>query len=155
MSNNTATESKKFNLVKIFSMWKEKSKNGMQYFTGKTTDGTKLTAFYNTDKKNLKEPDLKVYIRTEDGLSKDPFVSLWCNTSKKGKKLLSGKIDGKKVIGFINEKPSEKQPYFQVYWSDEDQLPVQEEKPVKKADKKPVKKDEPKMEEIGEADLPF
>ena len=153
MSNTTATKR-----TQVLALWKKTSKDGKKsYFTGACNEKEcYLTAFYNTDKKNLKEPDLKVYARDDEGnLSKDPILSLWCNASKGGKKYLSGKMDGKRVVGFINSSKNEKAPYISVYWSDEDEekteAPKKEEKPKFK------KKEEPKFEEIKDEDndLPF
>ena len=131
---------KEFTLKQVFAMWKETSKKGGSYFTGKCDKGY-LKGFYNTNKENPKEPDIRIYLTNDKGdLEKDSYLSLWCNTTKAGKKYLSGKLDDKKVVGFINEKATEenKQPYFTVYFSDD----------------KPVKK-ERKMEEIKDEELPF
>ena len=134
MSNNSTATEKKSRLEQVFALWKRKSKDGKStYFTGKL-GSQNVTAFYVTNKKNLKEPDMRVYARAENGdLSKKPVVSLWCNATKNGKKILSGKIDGKRVVGFINSNATEKQPYISVYWSDESNAPA-----PKKEEKKPV-----------------
>lgn len=156
MSNTTAEKKK---LEQVFALWKRKSKDGKKtYFTGTCDEKeTFLTAFYNTEKKNLKEPDMKVYTRDKDGnLSKEPLVSLWCNATNNGKKVLSGKLDGKRVVGFINANATEKQPYISVYWSDE--LPVADAKTEDKTENKPKykKKEAPKFEEVEtDEDLPF
>lgn len=144
MSNTTSTATKK-HLDQVFALWKRKSKDGKStYFTGKLGEQN-LIAFYVTNKKNLKEPDMRVYTREQDGnLSKDPVVSLWCNATKRGKKILFGKIDGKRVVGFINANATEKQPYISVYWSDESQAPA------------PKKDEKPTFEEItANEELPF
>ena len=135
------TAEKKNSLKQVLALWKREGKKGTSYFSGKVDDGTfendfKVTAFYNTEKKNLKEPDLKIYARDDEGnLSKEPMLSLWCNPTKDGKKkILSGKLDGKRVVGFINENATEKQPYISVYFSD-DEFPAaekSEEKPKQK-----------------------
>ena len=133
-----ATEStkKEFNLEQVFAMWKEYAKKGGAYFTGRY-NGRFIKGFYNTDKKNLKEPDIRIYfIDDEKKLEKEPFLSLWCNATEKGKKYLSGKLDDKRVVGFINETADEKnrRPYFSIYWSEEEK---------------------PQMEEIEDNQLPF
>ena len=107
-------------MQQIFAMWKREGKKGTPYFTGVTKDGTELRGFYNTKKKNLNEPDLRIYALDMQGnLEKDEVGSLWCNSSKDGKKkYLSGKIfDTVKVVGFFNEKATKenKQPSFRVY----------------------------------------
>ena len=159
MSNTTAEKKK---LQGVCALWKRTSKDGKKtYFTGQTEDKkTFLTAFYNTDKKNLKEPDLRIFTRDKDGnLSKEPFLSLWCNATKRGKKILSGNFDGKRVIGFIKSDASEKQPYISVYF-EEDKLPVASEEPKQEAKsevtRKAKQKKEPEFEEIKtDDDLPF
>ena len=138
---------KEFKLKQVFALWKSESKKGNAYFTGKDENFRHLIGFYNTKKQNPKEPDLRVYVLGSNGeLSEDPYVSLWCNASKNNKKYLSGKIDGKRVIGFINSKASEKQPYISVYWSDEQNKPEAKKEEAK----------EPEFEEIScDEELPF
>ena len=172
MSNSTAEKKK---LQGVFALWRRKSQNGNVYFSGKTEGGSNLIGFYNTDKKNLKEPDLRVYAKdTEGGLSKDPFVSLWVNATNSGKKLLSGKLEGKKLIGFINASADEKNPYISVYYSEDDQKEddqkeddqkeddqkevsnKKDSKPEEKKAKANKKKEAPKYEEIpSDENLPF
>lgn len=116
-----------FKMEQVFAMWKNQGKNGKTYFTGKHGD-VKLIGFYNTTKKNPKEPDIRVYELNQDGeLTDDVFVSLWCNVSANGKKYLSGKLDDKRLVGFINTNASEKQPYFSVYYSDDAKKPEKKE----------------------------
>lgn len=155
MSNTTATKQR---MEGVCALWKRTSANGKSYFTGQTEDKqTFLTAFYNTDKKNLKEPDLRIYSRDADGnLSKDPFLSLWCNATKKGKKVLSGKLNGKKVVGFIKADADEKHPYISVYF-EADKLPEGEQLKIgneKKEASKKTKKEATKVETPDE-ELPF
>lgn len=133
------TKEQKSTLKQLFAMWKETSKEGKAYFTGKDS-GIQLKGFYNTKKKNPKEPDVRIYKTDAEGkLEKDVFLSLWCNATEKGKKYLTGKLANERVVAFINEKATKenKQPYFTVYLSDE---PVkQEKKEIKKEEKKSVK----------------
>lgn len=149
---NTA-EKKEFKLEQVFAMWKQKSKNGNAYFSGRL-DGAKIRGFYNTNKKNPKEPDIRIYGIAENGdLTKEEIISLWCNATKNGKKILSGQYMGKRVVGFINSKATEenKMPYFSVYWSEDQEQESKPEKETKKA-----KKEEAKFEEIKtDDDLPF
>ena len=157
---STTAEKKK--LQGVLALWKRTSKDGKKtYFTGKVDDGTfenecYVTGFYNTEKKNLKEPDLRIYARDDEGnLSKEPFLSLWCNATKNGKKILSGKLNGKRVIGFIKADASEKHPYISVYYSNEEE--AESNKTDTKTEKKTTKKkEEPKFEEIPfDEPLPF
>ena len=119
-------------LTEVFAMWKMQSKEGKTYFTGKN-NGISIRGFFNTAKKNPNEPDLRIYETDAEGaLVKEELMSLWCNATEKGKKYLSGKYNGKRVVGFINEKATKenKQPYFTLYYSDETQNtnPKKEEK---------------------------
>ena len=108
----TKTEQKKeMKMEQVFALWKQTSKGGNEYFTG--SDGkTKLVAFYNGKKKNPKEPDLRVYAVDKDGKAEEKeLVSLWCNVSKSGKKFLTGKLEDKRLVGFINEKANGENVY--------------------------------------------
>lgn len=157
-ATKTNTAKKEFTLEQVFALWRQKSKDGKKtYFSGKIGDEY-LTGFYNTNKQNPKEPDIRIYKRDEEGnLSKEEFVSLWCNAKENGKKYLTGKIDGKRVVGFINSSGNEKAPYISVYWSDDQNKDTAkaESKPDPKATKtKKAKKEE--FEEVGtDEDLPF
>lgn len=130
MSNTTAKREQ------IFAMWKRTGKNGNSYFTGKLKD-QEIRGFYNTDKKNLKEPDIRIYgVDGNHKLTKEEIISLWCNATKNGKKILTGKLNGEKVVGFINANATDenKQPYFSVYFSEEkEDKGGKTEKPSKKA----------------------
>ena len=112
-------EKKQFDLEQAFAMWRNKSKEGKIYFSGKY-QGERIIGFTNGMKKNPKEPDVRIYEIDEHGnMKKEELTSLWVNVSKNNKKYLSGKLEGKRIIGFIREKATEKQPYFSVYYSDE------------------------------------
>lgn len=133
MSATKKAENKKeFTMVQVFALWKSKAKSGAEYLTGKTGDGLKLTGFFNTKKKNPKEPDLRVYTHDSEGnLNKDVYVSMWCNVSKNDKKYLTGKIGDKRIVGFIRKTENEKAPYVSVYYSEEqkedkDQVTIEE-----------------------------
>lgn len=135
----------------ILVLWKKTSKSGGVYFSGYITAGKRnVRGFYNTNKKNMKEPDLRIYEVDNNGQSmKNPVLSLWCHASKNGKKYLTGKLDDKKVVAFINEKASEdnKQPYLNVYYSvdreekQENEVPTGRGQGEKKADYNPADDD--------------
>lgn len=120
-------QKKEFNMVQVMALWKRKSeKTGKEYFTGMLTDENiisktdknhdLLVAFYNNDKKNPKEPDLEILKKRD---LKDHVCSLWCNATESGKQYLTGKFDGKRVVGFINKNAENNRPYISVYYSDE------------------------------------
>lgn len=132
---------KKFEMKPVFAMWLKESKKGSKYLSGKLEDGTWVRGFFNGKKSNPKEPDVRIYKQTEGGdLEKTEYTSLWVNVSKAGKKYLSGKVDGKKVVGFIIEKAevNGKRPYFSVYWSEAEPKEKQET-----------------MKEVEYSDIPF
>lgn len=121
VTNVAKEEKKESKLQEVFAMWKETSKEGKTYFTGKV-DGTQVRGFYNRNKKNPNEPDIRIYELDGEGeLAKEEKLCLWCNATEKGTKYLNGKLDGKRVVGFINEKATKenKQPYFTVYFSED------------------------------------
>lgn len=143
---------KEFAMKQVFALWKNTSKEGKAYFSGKY-DGVEVRGFYNGKKQNPKEPDVRIYVvDANKNLSKDELCSLWCNVSKNGKKYLSGKLNGQKVIGFINATANEenKKPYISLYWSEE-QNEQKEEAPAKATKTAKGKK---KVEEETD-DLPF
>lgn len=113
------SKEKNFKMEQVIAMWRRTSKAGKPYFTGKLED-SQVVGFYNSMKQNPKEPDIRIYkVDSEGNTSKEEALSLWCNVSKAGKKYLSGKYNGKKVVGFINEKSGEtKQSYFSCYYSE-------------------------------------
>lgn len=113
------TQKKEFNMKQVFALWLRQSKSGKQYLSGKDENGKKLVGFINSHKKNPKEPDLRVYEVIGEEIAKEEYTSLWLNTSKAGKQYMTGKVGGKKVVGFINPKHGGKRPYVSVYESEE------------------------------------
>ena len=81
----------------------------------------KLIAFFNKEKKNEKEPDIRVYSIEGDELSSEAVASLWKNVSKGGQYYLSGTDnENKKLFGFYNDNIIEfpNRPYIRVYYSE-------------------------------------
>ena len=145
MSTKTA-EKKEFKMEQAFALWKRTSKKGGVYFSGKF-NGNNIMGFYNTDKKNPKEPDVRLYQVDEDGkMGRETWLSLWCDVSKGGKKYLSGKLNGRRVVGFINEKADDKnkQPYVSIYYSGDEQKKVE-----------PKKEEKDKFVDYEQTNLPF
>lgn len=122
------TKKQEFKMEQAFAMWKKKSKSGSYYFTGKDYEGNYLVGFFNTMKKNPKEPDVRIYLQGGEGEEMKEYCSLWANVSKNEKQYLSGSLDGKKVVGFIYKNAAEKQPYFSVYFSDSEPKAKEEKK---------------------------
>ena len=114
-------ETSKKTMKDVMSLWLHTSNNEVEYLTGNLSndlDGLKVTGFYNKEKKNEKEPDIRVYLLNEDGKTDHVIVSLWNQTSKDNKNYLSGMTDEKeKVVAFINEDNKEtNKPYIRVYF---------------------------------------
>ena len=107
-------------LEEAFALWSNNAKSGMEYLTGKVGE-MKLIGFFNKEKKNEKEPDIRVYQLIDDEISKEAVASLWKNVSKGGNYYLSGTDnENKKLVGFYNNKFIEfpNRPYIRVYYSE-------------------------------------
>lgn len=141
---NTQAQAK---MEQVVAIWKKKSKNGTAFFSGHigADKADKCVGFFNTKKKNPKEPDLRIYRTDKDGKAeKEEYISLWCNVSKKGTKYLTGKLAGTSVVGFINNKEDSKAPYVSVYY--------REDRPKEEA----AVQETIKYEEVGaNEELPF
>lgn len=112
---------KEFNLTEAFVLWKNKSKNNVEYLSGKLSDegsNVKLVGYFNTRKKNPKEPDIRIYDIDSDGSQGIEVCSLWENISKGEKRYLTGTTnDQEKIIAFYNnleENPN--RPYIRAYY---------------------------------------
>ena len=53
-------------LLKLGGLWKNKDKNGNDYFSGNFTYGTKLLILKNTFKEKNNEPDYNIFISKQD-----------------------------------------------------------------------------------------
>lgn len=107
-------------LKEAFAMWNNTAKSGSEYLTGRCED-MKLIGFFNKEKKNEKEPDIRVYIIENDEISKEAVASLWKNVSKGGNYYLSGTDnENNKLVGFYNTKFIEfpNRPFIRVYYSE-------------------------------------
>lgn len=114
-----AKETKK-ELEKAITLWKNESKlNGKIYLRGYDCNDNKVIGFFETEKKNEKQPDLKICLVKDKKADKE-IASLWLNESKGGKDYFSGSTsDKEKIVGFINEKATDKIPYLNVYFKEE------------------------------------
>lgn len=107
-------------LEEAFALWSNNAKSGTEYLTGKVGE-MKLIGFFNKEKKNEKEPDIRVYELINDEISKEAVASLWKNVSKGGNYYLSGTDnENKKLVGFYNNKFIEfpNRPYIRVYYTE-------------------------------------
>lgn len=109
-------------LEEAFVLWKHTAKSGLTYFSGNTPKNNKdsfsLVGYQNTNKKNPKEPDIRIYTLDDEGNQADEVCSLWENTAKSGSKYLSGLTNEKdNIVAFFNEvNETTKIPYIRAYY---------------------------------------
>ena len=78
----------------------------------------RLVGYFNTNKKNPKEPDIRVYSLNNEGNQDIEVADLWENISKQETRYLSGSTNDKeKLVGFYGDKKEEKRPYIRVYFN--------------------------------------
>ena len=116
-------ETKEFKeLEEAFVMWKHTAKSGLAYLSGSTPknkkDSISLVGFFNDNKKNPKEPDIRICALDEEGNQGEEVCSLWKNTAKSGSTYLSGLTNEKdKIVAFYNEiDENSKIPYIRAYY---------------------------------------
>lgn len=118
-------EVEKTKLEEAFVLWRNKAKSGDSYLRGYTPEsvmqGVGLVGYFNSKKRNPKEPDIRVYTLNDKGEQDKEVCSLWENVSKNGKRYLTGTTDDKeKIIGFYNEdKKESNRPYIRAYFKQE------------------------------------
>lgn len=106
-----------FNLEEAFVLWKHTAKSGVEYLSGNTKDKIQLMGFFNKNKKNPKEPDVRVYTLDENGKQQDEVCALWETESKNGNKYLSGNSEDDFLVAFYNVTDGdEKHPYIRAYY---------------------------------------
>ena len=113
-----------FDLKESFVLWKETAKSGTNYLKGyvpKTdkTNSVNLVGFYNTNKKNPKEPDIRIYNIDSEGKQDKEVCDLWETVSKNEKRYLTGLTDDKeKIIAFYTDRQNEvgTRPYIRAYY---------------------------------------
>ncbi len=108
-----------FNLKEAFVLWKNKSKNGNDYLAGFTPNKeSKLVAYFNTNKKNPKQPDITIYAAV-DGKQDIEVANLWENVSEtKGTRYLTGSTNDKeKLVAFYGK--DEKKPYIRAFYKED------------------------------------
>lgn len=113
-----------FNLTEAFVLWKNEAKSGNDYLKGYTPadkkgNQTKLIGYFNPNKKNPKEPDVRVYALVDDKQDIE-VASLWENVSEgKGTRYLTGTTnDDEKLVAFYGKENEEKRPYIRVYYKE-------------------------------------
>ena len=111
----------------VLSLWKNSKKEGEKtqtYFTGKG-----FIAYWVSYKQNPKEPDMRIYHKNHDGTPGEVYLSLWGKVAKNGNKYLSGKLNDRWVIAFIDKEANDenKHPYIKVYYQEPEQVQLQED----------------------------
>ena len=118
----TTKQAKTDGLKSCMALWLHESKKGMEYLSGNLSDelgGTKCIGYFNTNKKNPKEPDVRVYSLDKDGNQDVEIASLWENISQNENRYLSGVTNEKEnLIAFYDEKQDVK-PYIRVYFKED------------------------------------
>lgn len=110
-------EKKEFDLKEAFVLWKNTSKAGKEYLSGfvSNEEKTKIKGFFNTDKKNPKEPDIRVCTEVEGKLVE--VATLWTNIDKNEKKYVTGTTDDKeKLVGWFGQENQEMRPFIRCYY---------------------------------------
>lgn len=112
-------EGRTFDLPEAFVLWENTSKAGSKYLSGNTTEElqTKLVGFYNTNKKNPKEPDIRIYDVDADGKQGNEVCSLWENISKNENRYLTGTTnENEKIIAFYTKDRINDRPDIRAYY---------------------------------------
>lgn len=117
------TERKETNLVEAFILWKNVSKNNINYLSGHTSEklgNVKLIGYFNTNKKNPKEPDIRVYVLDNENKQGKEVADLWESISPKETRYLTGTTDEKEnLVAFYGDEHQEKRPYVRAYFREE------------------------------------
>ena len=115
------TENKEVQMKEAFALWLHTSKAGNEYLSGSCDESignARLVGYFNTMKKNPKEPDIRIYTLDSEGHQDKEVADLWENESKNKTRYLSGTSDEKeKLVGFYGDKKEEKRPYIRVYFN--------------------------------------
>ena len=105
-------------LTEAFVLWKNTSRAGNEYLKGFTSDKlgkVNLVGYFNTNKKNAKEPDIRIYTLDSENKQDKEIADLWENE----KRYLTGTTDEKeRLVGFYNnDKDHQDRPYIRTYFN--------------------------------------
>lgn len=113
---------KEFNLDEAFVLWRNTTKTGKHILKGHDLHKNKLIGFFNTKKKNPKEPDVRVCELNEvDGkeVTGKEICSLWNYVGKTGSQYLLGSTDeNEKIVAFYGKENEEKRPFIKGYFQE-------------------------------------
>lgn len=109
-------------LTEAFVLWKNTSKAGNEYLKGYTSEKlgkANLVGYFNTNKKNAKEPDIRIYTLDSENKQDKEIADLWENISHNEKRYLTGTTDEKeRLVGFYNnDKDHQDRPYIRTYFN--------------------------------------
>lgn len=77
--------------------------------------GRQIVGYYNRQKVNKNEPDLRLYYDNDKANGALEFLALWLKVSETGRKYLIGNRDGFCFVGFINSnRLDESEPYISI-----------------------------------------
>lgn len=103
-------------LRECFVLWKKVSKNNVEYLNGYLKEkNINIVGFFNTNKKNPKEPDIRIYCENEEDKTNIEICSLWDNVSKNNNRYLAGVTnEDEKIIAFYDGENN--RPYIKAYY---------------------------------------
>ena len=103
-------------LRECFVLWKKVSKNNVEYLSGYLKEkNINIVGFFNTNKKNPKEPDIRIYCENEEEKTNIEICSLWDNVSKNNNRYLAGVTnEDEKIIAFYDGENN--RPYIKAYY---------------------------------------
>lgn len=106
-------------LKELCVLWEHTSDDNVKYLSGNLSEELKyqkVVAFYNNEKRNEKEPDIRIYSLDENNKRDTNIISLWNQLSKNDLPYYSGVTnEAENVVAFINDGDDEKLPKVRVY----------------------------------------
>ena len=107
---------KREELRECLVLWKNVSKNNVEYLKGyiSNEEHKEIVGYFNTNKKNPKEPDIRIYCEVDDKTVEE-ICSLWDSISKNNTRYLTGKTnEDERIIAFYDG--SGNRPYIKAYY---------------------------------------
>lgn len=112
-------EVQKKELEEAFVLWRHEAKSGGSYLSGQTPgdNNLRLVGYFNSTKRNPKEPDIRVYSLDDEGKQDKEVCSMWENISKNDNRYLTGSTDDReKIVAFYNSDKESNRPYIRAYY---------------------------------------
>ena len=106
-------------LTEAFALWRNKAQSGEYYLSGYANGNKefKLLGYFNPNKNNPKEPDVRVYSLDSNGKRDKEVASLWENLDRNEERYLTGTTDEKeKIVAWYGKENEEKRPYIRAYY---------------------------------------